>query len=158
MEKIITTNSPEETMEMASSLARGLREGDFIALTGELGAGKTMFVKGLARGLDVEDYVYVNSPSFVVLKEYRGRKDIFHFDVYRLEEKSFRETLDYEKYFYGSGITVVEWADRIRDILPEEYLEIEIDYGARDGDKREFIFRAAGKRYEEILENLKFKS
>jgi tRNA threonylcarbamoyladenosine biosynthesis protein TsaE len=153
MEKIITTSSPEETVRMASSLAHSLRDGDFIALTGELGAGKTMFVKGLAKGLDVESYAYVNSPSFVVLKEYRGRKDLFHFDVYRLEAKSFCETLDYEKYFYGNGITVVEWADKIRDILPEEYLEIEIDYN--NGAERKLIFRAVGERYEEIIENLK---
>ena len=148
--KTIITNSPEETMEVASRLAGALAEGDLIALVGELGAGKTMFVKGLAAGLGVKDPLYVNSPSFVILKEYRGKKDLYHFDVYRLDPKDFCETLDYEKYFYGKGITVVEWADKIKDILPEEYLEISIDHN--DHTERKFSFRAVGKRFESIVE------
>jgi tRNA threonylcarbamoyladenosine biosynthesis protein TsaE len=150
--KSITTNSPEETVRIASGLAKKLREGDFVALMGELGTGKTMFVKGLAEGLGVEDPLYVNSPSFVVMKEYHGKKDLYHFDVFRLDLKSFCETLDYEKYFYGNGITVVEWADKIKDVLPEDYLEIGIEFS--DHTQRKFSFRAVGKRAEEILEQL----
>ena len=142
----ITTRSPEETIELAASIASKLKDGDLIALVGELGAGKTQFVKGLAKGFGLEEYSYVNSPSFVVLKEYHGEKDLYHFDVYRLDQKSFADTLDYEKYFYGKGITVVEWANKIRDILPEEYLEIGIEYG--DIDERIFTFKAIGERFK----------
>ncbi len=140
-------------MEIASHLAKNLREGDFIALLGELGTGKTMFVKGLAEGLGIEGHLYVNSPSFVVMREYRGKKDLYHFDVFRLDLKSFCETLDYEKYFYGSGITVVEWADKIKDILPEDYLEIGIEFS--DHTERKFTFRAVGARAKEILRGMK---
>ncbi|MFH1552793.1 MAG: tRNA (adenosine(37)-N6)-threonylcarbamoyltransferase complex ATPase subunit type 1 TsaE [Candidatus Omnitrophota bacterium] len=147
--KTITTHSPEETMEAAFRLAAGLGRGSLVALVGDLGTDKTMFVKGLARGLGIEDYLYVNSPSFVVLKEYHGKKDLYHFDVYRLDLKSFCDTLDYETYFYGDGITVVEWADKIRDVLPEDYLEIAIEH--TDHTERKFSFRPVGKGFEEVL-------
>ncbi|RKY42192.1 MAG: tRNA (adenosine(37)-N6)-threonylcarbamoyltransferase complex ATPase subunit type 1 TsaE [Candidatus Makaraimicrobium thalassicum] len=150
--KTITTHSPEETVEMSSRLAENLLEGDFIALIGDLGTGKTMFVKGLAKGLRIKDYLYVNSPSFVLLKEYHGKKHLYHFDVYRLDPESFCETLDYERYFYGNGITVVEWADKIRDVLPEDYLEVGIFFS--EDTERRFEFRARGKRSGAVLDNI----
>lgn len=149
MKKTFITHSPEETISLGEALARGLEDGDLVALIGELGSGKTVFVKGLAKGLGVGDYLYVNSPSFVVLKEYKGKKDLYHFDVYRLEGKSFEETLDYEKYFYASGITVVEWADKITRILPEEYLEVNIEYG-KDESERIFTLESIGERSAEL--------
>jgi tRNA threonylcarbamoyladenosine biosynthesis protein TsaE len=150
--RTITTHSPEETVRLAESLAKDLMAGDFVALIGELGSGKTMFAKGLAKGLGVSDHRYVNSPSFVVLKEYRGAVELYHFDVYRLDMKGFCDTLDHEKYFYGKGVTVVEWADKIRDILPEEYLEILIEYG--EHDERAVTFMPVGRRYKEIVRGL----
>ncbi|MFH1665775.1 MAG: tRNA (adenosine(37)-N6)-threonylcarbamoyltransferase complex ATPase subunit type 1 TsaE, partial [Candidatus Omnitrophota bacterium] len=92
---------------------------------------------------------YVNSPSFVIMKEYAGEKPLYHFDVYRLSPGSFSETLDHERYFYGGGITVVEWADKIRDILPERYLEVRIEYGSGEEERR-FTFRAVGGGFGEI--------
>ncbi|NQT32179.1 MAG: tRNA (adenosine(37)-N6)-threonylcarbamoyltransferase complex ATPase subunit type 1 TsaE [Candidatus Omnitrophica bacterium] len=150
--KTITTHSPEETIELASSITSGLTSGDLIALVGDLGSGKTVFVKGLAKGMGIEKYLYVNSPSFVILKEYHGRKDLYHFDVYRLTDEAFSDTLDYKRYFYGGGITVIEWADKVRDILPEEYLEVNIEYGP--SSERKFNFRSVGPRYEGIVERL----
>jgi tRNA threonylcarbamoyladenosine biosynthesis protein TsaE len=150
--KTITTNSPEETIELAARLSRNLGEGDFIALEGDLGAGKTVFVKGVAKGLGVEDHKYVNSPSFVIVREYKGEKNLYHFDVYRLQRKDFCETIDYERYFYDQGITVVEWAEKIKDLFPDEYLEIRISHG--DLTKRRFEFLAQGERFKSILENL----
>lgn len=135
----ITTYSPEGTIDLGERIGKELKDGDFVALSGDLGAGKTMFVKGLAKGLGVEDYMYVNSPSFVILKEYRGDKNLYHFDVYRLEEESFLQTLDYRKYFYGEGVTVVEWADKIKNILPEEYLRVNIEHEGQE--KRRFELR-----------------
>ena len=150
--KAIVTNSPEETIRLGARLAKSLNKGDFIALEGDLGAGKTVFVKGLAKGLGVDDYRYVNSPSFVIMREYRGKKDLYHFDVYRLEEKDFYETIDYERYFYNSGITVVEWAEKIKDLFPDEHLEIKIQY--EDVAKRRFDFFPKGERFSKALEKL----
>ena len=144
----VVTKTAEETVELAEKISRQLDKGDFIALIGQLGAGKTVFSKGVARGLDVVDYDYVNSPSFVILKEYCGRHDLYHFDVYRLSEKQFCDTLDYEKYFYGKGITVVEWANKISDVLPDEYLEVKIEYG--ENDTREITVTSVGKKNENI--------
>ena len=143
--KTIRTNSPEETLRLGSRLAENLNEGDIVALVGDLGSGKTVFVKGMAVGLGIEDPLYVNSPSFVILKEYPGAKNLYHFDVYRLDLKGFCETLDYEKYFYGKGITVIEWADKIETLLPEEHIKIKISYGL--GDERIFQFFAKGEKY-----------
>jgi len=147
--KTFTTHSPEETIQLAAKLSKKLDTGDFVALIGELGAGKTVFVKGLAKGLGLENYKYVNSPAFVLMREYHGKKNLYHFDVYRLEEKDFCDTLDYETYFYGDGITVVEWADKIEDLLPDEYLEITIKH--TDVTDREVGFTAKGERFKKLI-------
>jgi tRNA threonylcarbamoyladenosine biosynthesis protein TsaE len=144
------TKSREETMELAESFAGMMSGGDLIALIGELGAGKTVFVKGLAKGLGVDGYNYVNSPSFVVVKEYDGKVPLYHFDVYRFCGKLFNETIDHERYFYAQGVTAVEWADKIPDILPDEYVEVTICYVR--GDERSVRFRAVGERPKNIME------
>ncbi|MFA6635964.1 MAG: tRNA (adenosine(37)-N6)-threonylcarbamoyltransferase complex ATPase subunit type 1 TsaE [Candidatus Omnitrophota bacterium] len=144
------TRSCEETMELAESFAGMMAGGDLIALIGELGAGKTVFVKGLAKGLGVDGYNYVNSPSFVAVKEYDGKVPLYHFDVYRFCGRLFNETIDYERYFYAQGVTAVEWADNISDILPDEYIEVTICYGK--DDERIVSFRAVGERPENIIE------
>ena len=139
IEKSITTYSPEETIALGEKMARDLKKGDVIALEGDLGAGKTVFVKGLAKGLGVHDHLYVNSPTFVIIKEYQGRLNLYHFDVYRLDEEHFSDTLDYRRYFYGDGVAVVEWADKIKNILPGEYLEIRIAHVGEMERRFEFI-------------------
>lgn len=152
--KVLVTHSPEETIELASSLSGHLSGGDVVALVGELGSGKTMFVKGLAKGLGVKEYEYVNSPSFVIIKEYPGKKiDLYHFDVYRLESSEFCDTLDWEKYFYGSGITVIEWADKVLDLLPEEYIKVKIDHLGEN--ERKLEIKPVGKRSKETVKSLK---
>ncbi|MFH1395551.1 MAG: tRNA (adenosine(37)-N6)-threonylcarbamoyltransferase complex ATPase subunit type 1 TsaE [Candidatus Omnitrophota bacterium] len=148
----ITTSSPEETMKLGKKIAKQLKTGDLVALIGELGTGKTVFVKGLAKGLGVKNPLYVNSPSFVIVKEYEGQKNLYHFDVYRIDLRSFCETLDYKRYFYGRGITVVEWADKIKEVLPEQYLEITIKYGPQQ--KRLLSFRAIGGKFKGIIAKL----
>ncbi|MDP8298628.1 MAG: tRNA (adenosine(37)-N6)-threonylcarbamoyltransferase complex ATPase subunit type 1 TsaE [Candidatus Tantalella remota] len=151
----ITTNKPEDTIELGAQIAGKLAPGDLIALVGELGAGKTVFVKGLAKGIGVADYLHVNSASFVIMKEYRGDKDLYHFDVYRLDQTSFAETLDYEKYFYSEGIIAVEWADKIRETLPEEYLEIGIEYDGKD--RRRFEFRPVGEKFDKLIKSMSWE-
>ncbi|MBL7072309.1 MAG: tRNA (adenosine(37)-N6)-threonylcarbamoyltransferase complex ATPase subunit type 1 TsaE [Candidatus Omnitrophica bacterium] len=150
--KTIITASPEETIQLGARFAAKLNAGDVVALIGDLGSGKTVFVKGMALGLGVKDPLYVNSPSFVILKEYTGKKKLYHFDVYRLDQKGFCETLDHEKYFYGDGITVIEWADKIDLILPEGHVKIKISYEA--GDKRSFQF-SPPEKYKKIIGDLR---
>jgi tRNA threonylcarbamoyladenosine biosynthesis protein TsaE len=148
----IITRSPEETMALAERLGGILSGRCLVALIGDLGAGKTIFVKGLAKGLGVKDHNYVNSPSFVVVKEYYGRVPLYHFDVYRLCGKLFCETMDYERYFYSEAVSAVEWADKIPELLPEEYIEVGMKYG--DGDERVITFRAVGKNTGKLLAGL----
>lgn len=138
----------EETMDIAKKLARYLQPGDVIALNGELGAGKTSFTKGLAVGLEISQVV--NSPTFTLIKEYKGRLPLYHMDVYRLEDDV--EDLGFDEYFYGDGISVVEWADIIHDYLPAELLHIRIELG--EEEKRRIIFAPQGKRYDQLCEEL----
>ena len=150
--RTITTDSPAGTLELGSRLARELAPGDLVALIGELGAGKTMFTKGIAKGLGVGEYDYVNSPSFVVIKEYPGEKPLYHFDIYRLEEKSFCETLDYEEYFYGEGVSVIEWADRLGKLMPSDYVKVHI--AIQSENTRSIIISASGKRSRAVVEHI----
>jgi len=124
----LISNSPNETIEIAAKLAKRFKPGTFVALIGDLGSGKTVFTKGIAKGLGVKEYKYVNSPSFVIIKEYKGKIPLYHFDVYRLKSSDDLETVGYEEYFYGKGVTVVEWADKIRDVLPERHIEVQFEH------------------------------
>jgi tRNA threonylcarbamoyladenosine biosynthesis protein TsaE len=133
----VKTKSREETIRFGEQLAATLNAGDIVALTGELGSGKTTLVKGIAKGLGVKNHRYVNSPSFVIIKEYQGRVPLYHFDVFRLQTApcsrhlnvgclSPMDALSFEEYFYKDGICVVEWADRIRKLLPKKHIEVKI--------------------------------
>lgn len=124
MKKI--SKSAEETIAIGAKFASMLKRGDCVALIGDLGAGKTIFTKGVARGLGVKNARYVNSPTFVIIKEYKGRLPLYHFDLYRLDSHSCFDDMNYEEYFYGDGVTVIEWADKIRDILPKKYIEVKL--------------------------------
>lgn len=122
----IISNSVDETIGIGEGLAKKLKAGDVVALVGNLGAGKTVFTKGIAKGLGVKDIRYVNSPTFVTIKEYEGRIPLYHFDIYRLNKSSVLDSESYEEYFYGDGVTVIEWADKIRAILPKKYIEVKL--------------------------------
>ncbi len=128
-------------MALGAKLGKKLKRGAFVALTGELGTGKTIFTKGVARGLGVKGYKYVNSPSFVIIKEYKGRIPLYHFDIYRLDSGDDLDSVGYEEYFYGEGVTVVEWADKIKDILPDKIIDVR------------FFHRGKTKREIRIYEN-----
>lgn len=118
------SKSVEDTMAAGERLAGRLKPGDVVALTGELGSGKTVFTKGIARGLGVKNVKYVNSPTFVIIKEHKGRMPLYHFDLYRLDHSSPIDAESFSEYFYGSGVTVVEWADKIRRLLPKRRIEV----------------------------------
>ena len=134
------SHSPEETFDYGSKLAPLLQPGDLISLTGDLGAGKTVFTKGLAKGLGVKENI--TSPTFIIISEYAGRLPFYHFDVYRLHSDELTD-LGYEDYFYGAGVTVVEWGDKIQDKLPTDYLSIDFTYG-KEELKRALEFRGHG--------------
>ena len=138
----------EETLQFAVSLAQRLLGGDVIALEGDLGAGKTAFTKGLAKGLGITRTV--NSPTFTIIKEYQGRLPLYHMDVYRVSESE--EDLGFDEYFDGDGVTVVEWAHLIKEQLPEEILVIHI-YRIEDHNRR-FVFEAHGDRYVELCKEI----
>jgi tRNA threonylcarbamoyladenosine biosynthesis protein TsaE len=113
------SNSPAETEKFAHQLAREIKPGDVFALTGDLGAGKTQFVKGLVSGLESD--AVVASPTFTIIHEYPGaRVPIYHFDFFRLEDRQSAVRLGLDDYFFGDGVSVVEWADRFPDLIPEE--------------------------------------
>lgn len=151
--KIISHNA-EETINLAKKLAQYLKKKDLICLFGDLGSGKTVFVKGIAEGLGIKSKVIL-SPSFVLIREYKKTNGSFyHLDLYRL--KSYREiySLGYEEYLYPDGITVIEWADRIENLLPKNYLRIELLF---EGEKkRQIKLIPLGERYKKLLRLITF--
>jgi tRNA threonylcarbamoyladenosine biosynthesis protein TsaE len=144
----IKTSDPEETGQFAEKLARFLKSGDVIALEGDLGAGKTTFTKGLAKGLEIKKTV--NSPTFTIIKEYKGRMPLYHMDVYRVADAY--EDLGFDEYFEGEGVTVVEWAHLIEEQLPAELLTI---YLYREDEvNRRMVLVPKGKRYEQLCKEI----
>lgn len=130
------SSSPQETLDIGKKLASSLAPGSVVALVGQLGAGKTVFTKGIAMGLGVKDVRYVNSPTFVVIKEYKGRLPLYHFDMYRLDHPSTLDSENYEEYFYGDGVCVVEWADKVRGLLPKNTVKVSLSVA---GEKKRKI-------------------
>ena len=140
------SHSPEETQRIGAELARQLRAGDVLALTGEIGSGKTTFVRGLAEGLGIP-VSSVASPSFVLVREYhRGRIPLYHSDLFRLEGVPQTMTVGLEEYYEGDGVTVIEWANKIPSILPEQFLEIFFE--TIDSETRKMRISPHGPRYE----------
>lgn len=126
--KCITIRNESDMERFGEALAKGLEPGDVVALTGPLGAGKTTLSKAIAKGLGVRETV--TSPTFTIIKEYKdGRLPLYHFDVYRIMDEEEMYELGYEEYFYGEGVCLVEWADKIGELLPENSIHIEISYG-----------------------------
>ncbi|GAQ19158.1 ADP-binding protein [Oceanobacillus picturae] len=144
----VKVHTEVETRQVAAQLAVLLKPGDVVTLEGELGAGKTTFTKGLANGLGVKRHV--SSPTFTIIKEYQGELPLYHMDVYRLENSE--EDIGFDEYFNGDGICVVEWAQFINEFLPEERLEIEIQYAGEES--RTIQFKAYGTHFEGILRDL----
>ena len=120
----VTTRSAEETIKLGEKIARRLKPGSMVALSGDLGAGKTTLVKGIAKGLGVKNYRYVNSPSFVLVKEYKGKIPLFHFDIYRLNNLKDIEDIGYEDYLARDGVVVIEWSSKMIRILPKDHLDV----------------------------------
>lgn len=146
---MISLNNLEETEKFGKFLGENLKLGDVVCLNGDLGAGKTTLTKSIAKGLGIDDYV--TSPTFTIVNEYYGNINLYHIDTYRLDDKIDVEYLGFDEYFYSDGVTIVEWADKIRDALPEEYMEINIS--SKD-NKRILDIKYLGKRFDDIKEKL----
>lgn len=151
----VTSTSPEETRILGAALAPVMVPGDVVSLSGDLGAGKTVFVQGLARALGVE--THVTSPTFTLVHEYRGRYPIRHLDVYRLD--SFQEVIDlgFEQLFDPEAILVIEWGDAVSPFLPRRYLSVEIVHGSveEEDETRSISFRPTGPEWARKLESMK---
>ena len=139
------TESPEETIELASKIGAVLRKGDVIAYRGGLGAGKTTFTRGLAIGAGLEDEV--TSPTFALINEYHGNLDIYHFDMYRIEGTDDLETTGFLDYPMDESVFVIEWSENISEILPENTIYIEIK---RTGDESREIIIEGDERFADI--------
>ena len=132
MAKIIETNSEQQTYDLGVRIGQKARAGDVFTPVGDLGVGKTVFTKGLAWGLGIEEPV--NSPTFTIVQIYEeGRLPLYHFDVYRIGDVEEMEEIGYEDYIYGEGVSLIEWANLISEILPEHYTEIKIEKDLEKG-------------------------
>lgn len=128
----IETFSPEETYAFGQKMGREAKPGDVFTLIGDLGVGKTVFTQGVADGLGITEPV--SSPTFTIVQVYEeGRLPFYHFDVYRIGDVEEMDEIGYEDYFYGSGVTMIEWANLIEEILPEQYREIRIEKDLEKG-------------------------
>ena len=149
VELVLVSRTPEETRKVAAAIARALRPGDVVALTGELGAGKTCFVQGAAAALGVTDRV--TSPSFMLRREYTGDVPVLHMDIYRLETLQEVIDLGYEEVFDATRVSFIEWGDAMSPLLPHDHLELEFRLPAvplpvADGDEeRRILLRPRGE-------------
>lgn len=148
---IIETNSPGETFQLGQHLGEQARAGQIYTLRGDLGVGKTVFTQGVARGLGITESV--SSPTFTIVQEYQeGRLPFYHFDVYRIGDIEEMEEIGYDDYFFGDGVCMIEWADRIRELLPEHVISVEIEKDLEKGfDYRRITIE--GLKVEALGEN-----
>ncbi len=146
MEYKFTSHSEYETLELAQNFESEKFPNMVICLNGELGSGKTLFVKGIAQALGINESI--TSPTFTIVKEYEGELPLYHFDVYRLDGNT--EGVGIEEYFSKNGIVIIEWANTISDILPDERLDIK--FKVVDENKRVLTIVPHGSQYEELCE------
>lgn len=143
-----------EMKEFGHVLGKTLSEGDVVCLSGDLGAGKTTLTKAIAIGLEIEDYV--TSPSYTIVNEYEGRLNLYHFDVYRINDVEEMYELGYEEYFFGSGVCIIEWAGMVEDLLPEKRIWIEI-YQGDTLEKRKVLIQAQAETMASLKSGFKGK-
>lgn len=137
----------EELINLGESLGSLLQKNDVLILTGELGAGKTTFTKGLAKGLGIRQMI--KSPTYTIVREYEGRLPLYHLDVYRIEGDA--DSIDLDEFLFGGGVTVIEWGHLLGEDLPDAYLELKI---LKEADGRRLLFTAQGSRAERLIEEL----
>jgi len=149
----VTSRSSVQTRRWGGKLGNLLKGGEIIGLVGELGTGKTCFVRGMAEGLDVGPDAWIRSPTLTLINEYHGRLPVYHIDLYRVGSREELEGLNLREYLYSDGVSVVEWFEHLPADEVNEYLEVKLAYA--NGNKRQLMFTPRGKRYEQIVEGLK---
>jgi tRNA threonylcarbamoyladenosine biosynthesis protein TsaE len=152
---VLESKSPEHTLYWGELLGMLLREGDVVALIGELGAGKTTLTQGIACGLGVGKECYLTSPTFTIINEYEGRIPVYHLDFYRIDLPSDVENLGLEEYLQSDGVAIIEWAEKIEKILPREYLMIVLEYV--EYSVRKMSMKGIGRRYGEMVRKIEMR-
>ncbi len=147
----VQTGSPEETQRLGIAVGERACAGDVFLLSGPLGAGKTCFAQGLARGLGVEGHV--RSPTFVLMTRHSGRLTLHHIDLYRIGSPAEAWDLGLDEQLFDGGVCVIEWAERAEELLPEDALWFEFHYGEGDGN-REIMLDCQSSRYDDLLAHL----
>jgi len=144
--KEIISYSYEETVAIGYNIGKNLFKGSIVALEGDLGSGKTALTRGIAKAFGIED---ISSPTFTIFHVYEGKDDIlvYHFDIYRIEETEL-EDIGYEEYFYGDGIVIIEWADKLKRLYPKECLKVCIQ--KIDENVRNIVITGIGERYKKV--------
>lgn len=152
--KQVITYSQDETTQVGRALGSILDKGDVVLLSGDLGTGKTAFTNGIASALGIEEYI--TSPTFTIVNEYEADIPLYHFDVYRIADVDEMYDIGFEEYLYGDGVVVIEWAELIKDIWPEDFIWVKIRKNLTLGvDAREIDMEFVGKKYEDYIKKLK---
>jgi len=149
----LISKSARQTRSLGRRLGRLMQGGEIIGLVGELGAGKTCFVRGVAEGLDVGKEAWIRSPTFTLINEYHGRFPVYHIDLYRIGSANELEGLDLREYLYSDGVSLIEWFERLPLAEVDECLELRFAHGR--GNERELVFIPHGRRYEDIVERMR---
>jgi tRNA threonylcarbamoyladenosine biosynthesis protein TsaE len=148
----IISGSAQKTLGVGKLISGKLKKGDIVCLFGDLGSGKTVLTKGICLGLGI-DKDKVTSPTFVILRQHEGKLPIYHFDLYRLTSPEDILDLGYEEYFFDEGVSVIEWADRLGQLLPKEFLKINLL--VKGENQRAIRISAQGLRYRKLLEDIR---
>lgn len=149
---LIILNNLEDTDKIGKAIGENLQEGSVICLEGDLGAGKTTLTQFIAKGLMIEDYV--TSPTFTIIKEYSGRLNLYHMDAYRLDSEDDMIDLGYDEYINSDGVCIIEWASKIKGLIPKSAININITINYED-EKRYLDISGEGKQFDDIIESLK---
>ncbi|MBI2540900.1 MAG: tRNA (adenosine(37)-N6)-threonylcarbamoyltransferase complex ATPase subunit type 1 TsaE [Deltaproteobacteria bacterium] len=146
------SRSPVQTRAWGRKLGKLLKGGEIIGLSGELGSGKTCFVRGIAKGLEVGEEAWIRSPTFTLINEYHGRLPLYHIDLYRVEGRREIEELNLADYLFSDGVSVVEWFEHLPDDTVDECLRIGFEHAG--GNRRRLTFTPHGERYKQIVKAL----
>ena len=149
----IVSRSAAETRALGKKLGRLLKGGEIIGLTGELGSGKTCFVRGVAEGAGVGKEAWIRSPTFTLINEYDGRLPVYHIDLYRIARARELEELNLRDYLFADGASLIEWFENLPEGEVDEWLGIHFEHGRRN--ERGLTFTAQGSRYDGLLEALR---
>ena len=152
---VVLSTSARMTMSLGRKLAKLVKGGEIIGLRGELGTGKTAFVRGFCEGIGVSQIAWVRSPTFTLINEYQGRLPVYHIDLYRIGRAEETAALNLREYLYSDGVSLIEWIERLPPDEIDEYLEVSLAHNS--GSKRQITFTAHGKQYEEMVEQLRRK-